>query len=94
MASSEVERRLAALEERNDPGGLRIRRIIIAPASTGPEQLPVTGWQSGEIVTRRQPDETEAACWDRHCAALDKAHGSQAVTQSVQLIEGEAHERI
>lgn len=79
-----IERRLEALEQQHGPDGpLRVRRIIVAP---GGEQLPVLGWQGGEIVTRIQVGETEDDCWQRHVEALVQAHGD-ANTQSIQIFE-------
>lgn len=79
----DIERRLEALEQQHGTDGpLRVRRIVIAPG--GP--LPILGWECGEIVTRIQVGESEAACWQRHVAALVQAHGD-ANTQSIQIFK-------
>lgn len=88
MPSREIERRLDALEEQRgiaNQDAMRINRIIIAPGTNGPEQLPIMGWQCGDIETRRLQDESENDCWERHNAAIDAEHGKDAVVMSVQL---------
>jgi len=85
----DIARRLDALEAQENPTGppiTRITRTIIAPGTNGPEKLPVTGWQCGNIKTRLRQGETENDCWNRHNAAINTQHGKESVLMTVQLI--------
>lgn len=79
----DAQRRLERLESQHSDHSAR--RVVIAPIAGDGTSLPAAGFTCGEIVTRRQPGETEAACWNRHSAALDGKHGPAKTTISAPV---------
>lgn len=88
MPSRDTLRRIEQLEQAKGTEKVaRVRRIIMVPGNSGPEQLPVLGWRGGSIETLREPGESEEACWERHNVALDAAHGKSAVILNAQITD-------
>lgn len=83
----DAHRRLERLESQHSDHSAR--RVVVAPIAGDSTPLPAVGYECADVVTLCEPGETEAACWDRHSAALDGKHGPAKTTISRHLINPE-----